>query len=224
MYQLGDGTMEDRCRPVKVAGQDWIAVDSGNSHSCALTSRLRLYCWGLNYYGQLGDGTYDNKGSPEPVVGDDMWMSFSAGDQYTCGVKTDGTLWCWGKYEKQDNGWVTGFTNEPVQETEGHDWRYVAVGKYKYFSSPTVCAIKADSSLWCWGTNNRGQVGDGTTEYRAEPKKIGTGWATVAIGVCHTCGVKTDGTLWCWGCAEDNQLGSGNLGTTVPMAVRFPTD
>jgi len=224
VFQLGEALPSIRCRPVRVTGQYWLASDSGNKHSCGLTSKRRLYCWGLNQHGQIGDGTCDNRSTPTPVLGDDIWIAYSAGDQYTCGVKADGTLWCWGKYEKQEDGWVTGCNSEPMQLVDGDDWRYVALGKYDYFSFPTVCAIKADSSLWCWGTNDHGQIGDGTMEDSTEPKKIGSGWAKVAIGVCHTCGIKKDGTLWCWGCAEDGQLGNGGVGATVPMPVRFPLD
>ena len=87
-----------------------------------------------------------------------------------------------------------------------------------------TCAIKSDSSLWCWGKNNHGQLGLGTTVDEIVPARVGAEkWRSVTAGVDYTCGIKPDGSLWCWGENEEAELGIGNRNSTV-TPVRVGTD
>ena len=70
-------------------------------------------------------------------------------------------------------------------------------------------AVKTDGTLWAWGDNSYGQLGDGTTTHRLSPVQVGSGFASVAAGYYHTVAVKTDGTLWAWGYNDYGQLGDG---------------
>jgi alpha-tubulin suppressor-like RCC1 family protein len=84
-----------------------------------------------------------------------------------------------------------------------------------------ACAIKADKSLWCWGSNANGQLGDGTVVAHGAPQRVGTGndWLSVAAGLGFTCGRRGAGTLACWGANDSGQLGDGNGWTATPIVV-----
>ncbi len=142
------------------------------------------------------------------------------GGWHTCAIKEDGSLWCWGDNSHGQLG--VGMTcsappnqlcgiASPVEVTAlGHAVRDVALG----WDGPT-CAVKTDGSLWCWGDNSHGQLGDGTTESRSSPVKVaalGGSAVKVAIGSEHCCALRTDGSVWCWGRNDYGQLGDGTAG------------
>ncbi|MFZ8804314.1 MAG: MopE-related protein, partial [Candidatus Calescibacterium sp.] len=191
-----------------------VKVSAGSYHTCAIDTNGSLWCWGDNWYGQLGDGTNVGKDVPVQVSGTN-WASVSAGWYHTCGIKTDEILWCWGDnwYGQLGDGTNVG-KNVPVQ-VSGTNWVSVSAGK------DHTCGVKTDGTLWCWGRNNYGQLGDGTNVGKNVPVQVsGTNWVSVSAGWYHTCGIKTDGTLWCWGYNEYGQLGDGtNVGKNAPVQV-----
>jgi alpha-tubulin suppressor-like RCC1 family protein len=86
-----------------------------------------------------------------------------------------------------------------------------------------ACARKGDGTLWCWGINNDGQLGDGTTVDKYEPVQVtalGTGVAEVTAGHSHACARKNDGTIWCWGRGGDGELGDGKIDSPEPSPVQ----
>ncbi len=104
----------------------------------------------------------------------------------------------------------------PVQ-LEGTAWKAVTVGGLH------TCAINGDSTLWCWGDNEAGQLGEGTTEPATTPTEIrGTTWKTITAGGLHTCGTQSDDTLWCWGHNSTGQVGDGTTADT-PSPVQVGT-
>ena len=111
-------------------------------------------------------------------------------------------LWC---YQRDTDRWAM------AQVGSDTDWRHVASQNDAYTPEPTICAIKQDDSLWCWGRNEQGQVGDATDVSRATPVRIGGAaeWLDVAVGGLHSCAIKRDGTLWCWGSNQGGGLGDG---------------
>ena len=213
--QLGDNTTEDRHTPVKIGTDtDWAFVSAGGSHTVAMKTDGSLWTWGGNWVGQLGDGGTENKNTPTPVSGGGNWTSVSAYDNHTVAIKTDGTLWAWGSNDFGQLGDGTNTEkNTPTQEdSQSIDWAFVSTG-----ARHTVAIKKTDHSLWSWGLNNFGQLGDETNIDRTIPVPIGTDtdWASVSAGYSHTAAIKTNGSLWAWGDNYNGQLGNGTHGFEV---------
>jgi alpha-tubulin suppressor-like RCC1 family protein len=224
--QLGNGTTTSSTTPVQESthASDWATVSAGDLYTCAVKTTGTLWCWGSNGSGQLGNGTTTDSTTPvqESTHASD-WATVSAGGAQTCAVKTTGTLWCWGSndFGQLGNGTTTDSTT-PVQEsTHATDWATVSAG-YLH-----TCAVKTTGTLWCWGYNALGQLGNGTTTDSTIPVQESThatDWATVSAGEDYTCAVKTTGTLWCWGYNALGQLGNGTTtDSTTPVEVPAPT-
>jgi len=221
--RLGDGTSTDRLSPVKIgADTDWASVAAGNYHTMAIKSDGTLWAWGRNSSGQLGDGTTTDHSSPVKIGADTDWASVAAGSLHTMAIKSDGTLWAWGNntYGRLGDGTTSGGRTSPVKIGADTDWASVAAG------SGHTMAIKSDGTLWAWGGNNYGQLGDDTTTDRSSPVKMAdTDWASVAAGYYHTMAIKSDRTLWAWGWNNDGQLGDGTTtDRSSPVKIGADTD
>jgi hypothetical protein len=209
--QLGDGTVTDREAPRKVSGDsyDWSTVAIGGEFGCAIKTDRKLWCWGHNHAGQLGDGT-STGGRPRPhqIGTADTWVQLDTKDSHSCGIRAGRTLWCWGLNQSGQLGDGTNVSRfVPTKIGAADDWSSVDTG------GDHMCATKTNRTLWCWGLNRYGQVGDGTLTNRKTPRQIGTAtsWKTVRVGLFHTCATKTDRTLWCWGKNTLAELGDGTL-------------
>ncbi|MDQ1294529.1 MAG: hypothetical protein QG608_2413 [Actinomycetota bacterium] len=232
--RLGDGTRVDRHRPVRIAaGRTWSVVRTGLSHTCALATDSSLWCWGNNDAGELGIGSFAPADVPVRVEPGSSWSDVAVGYGFTCGTRTGGTLWCWGSNvdgRVGQPGAVDRSYPVPTRVGTADTWRAIRTG---YFHA---CASRADRSLWCWGENRRGQLGDGGGPSGHEPRPVlertGSGslaeassdrslsgpggWLEVFTGSYHTCGIREDRSLWCWGDNENGQLGDG----TLPMSAQ----
>ncbi len=210
--QLGDGSTDNSSTPKQIGTHsNWAAVSAGYRHSLALKTDGSLYAWGYNGSFQLGDGTNVNRPTPTKISETYDWAAVSAGDFHSLALKTDGSLWAWGQNDFGQLGMGVDDNqprNIPTQIGSEYDWAAVSTG------SKRTVALKTDGSLWSWGNNQNGQLGDGTTDtisdVRGVPTKIGeSGWTSISAGVNHTVALKTDGSLYAWGRNEDGQLGMG---------------
>ena len=213
--ELGDGTGKDRYSPVRIGtAATWAKVSAGDRYTCATRADQSLWCWGSNDYGQLGNGTLTGHRSPVRVGTARAWVSVSAGEYHTCATRTDHTVWCWGRNDAGNigDGTTTG-RRSPVRVGTAKTWASVSVSSGIDSSQDLAetCATRTDHTLWCWGSNQNGQLGDGTTKNRRSPVRVGTAktWASVSAGDGHTCATRTTGTLWCWGNNWHGQLGDG---------------
>ena len=177
------------------------SVSLGDDHSAAIDTDGSLWLWGYNYWGELGDGTTEERHEPIKIM--DGAQSASLGLFFSAAIKTDGSLWLWGNNSFGQLGDGSNETRyEPVKIMD--DVQTVSLGKYH------SAAIKEDGSLWLWGKNEKGQLGDGSTETRYEPVKIMDGVQSVSLGDDHSAAIKEDGSLWLWGDNYYSQLGNGN--------------
>jgi alpha-tubulin suppressor-like RCC1 family protein len=169
-----------------------------------------LFSWGVNSSGQLGLTNTTSYSSPKQVGALLNWAYINSGGTLSSAIKTDGTLWCWGDGatgKLGDN--TTTSKSSPVQTiTFATNWNQVAS------NGQHAAGIKTDGTLWTWGDNLHGQLGDNTTINRSSPIQTvagGTTWSQVACGEQHTAAIKTNGTLWSWGDNSYGQLGDGTI-------------
>jgi alpha-tubulin suppressor-like RCC1 family protein len=221
--QLGYDTGTDSSTPVTTfaGGTNWKQVAGGLQHTAAIKTDGTLWTWGDSYFGQLGDNTQNN--TPTPITtfaGGTNWKQVAGGRYYTAAIKTDGTLWTWGyNYNGQLGDDTTTQRNTPVTTfAGGTNWKQVAGGRFH------TAAIKTDGTLWTWGYNYNGQLGDNTTINTPTPVTTfagGTNWKQVANGRFHTAAIKTDGTLWTWGGNTSGQLGHGYYNDSSTPVTTF---
>jgi alpha-tubulin suppressor-like RCC1 family protein len=215
--QLGDNTIAHKSSPVQTVagGTNWKSVDATRSRVAAIKTDGTLWSWGDNDYGQIGDNTLVNKSSPvQTIAGGTNWKQVTAGYEHSAAIKTDGTLWTWGRnYSGQLGDNTVADKSSPVQTVAGGTrWKQVSAG------NSNTAAIKTDGTLWTWGANNLGQLGDNTIIYKSSPIQTvagGTNWKQVSVimnGIePGMSAVKTNGTLWSWGCNDYGQLGDTTL-------------
>ena len=223
--ELGDGTTENRYTPIKVM-DNVVSVSVVGSeidnHSGAITKDGSLYMWGDNYWGELGDGTTEDRHTPVKVM--DNVVSVSLGGDRSGAITKDGSLYMWGRNEFGELGdGTTENKHAPVKIMDN----VVSVSLEYYHSG----AITKDGSLYMWGQNSFGKLGDGTTEDRYTPVRIMNNVAFVSLGQGHSGVITKDGHLYMWSENDAGQLGDGTTEerytptqTTIPGGVAFPSD
>jgi alpha-tubulin suppressor-like RCC1 family protein len=190
-------------------------VSAGGVHNCGLTPDHRAYCWGYNGLGQLGDGTSITRLNPVAVSGGLRFRQVSAGSLHTCGVTLDYVAYCWGL--NSDGQLGDGTSNNlrltPIPVAGGLRFREVTAG------GSHTCALTLQFQAYCWGLNQSGSLGDGTTTDHSTPVPVAGGlrFREVSLGQDHTCGVTPGNRAYCWGSNSQGKIGDGS--TTVPRRL-----
>jgi alpha-tubulin suppressor-like RCC1 family protein len=219
-----DGVANHKSTPVQIGANTWKMVATGRYHWMAIRTDGTLWGQGDNRAdfaidaGKLGTGnnTATKYSSPVQIAGGGTnWKSIACGESHTGAIKTDGTLWMWGWNNEGALGLNISYAgndavpwahrSSPVQTVAGGtNWKQLSLGQN------SVAAVKTDGTLWTWGANWSGQLGDGTTTSRSSPVQIaGTTWKQVSIGDSLCGAIKTDGTLWMWGYNANGGMGDG---------------
>ena len=223
---LGQNDRVNQSSPVQIPGTTWSVVSSGNQHIgtvAAVKTDGTLWSWGYAGFGQLGNNNRTKRSSPVQVPGT-TWNNVSVSDRNVHATKTDGTLWVWGTngYGQlaQNNDGPSGGKSSPVQ-IPGTTWTGdLASGQ------GLLGAIKGDGTLWLWGQNETGNIGQNepssNQNHRSSPVQVpGTTWDELSMCDTACMAIKTDGTVWGWG---NNDSGTFGVNDTVNRSspVQFP--
>ena len=214
--QLGQNNRTTYSSPVQIPGTSWNSISAGVINGLATKTDGTLWVWGDNFSGQLGQNNLTQYSSPVQIPGT-TWSSISAGS-HSLATKTDGTLWAWGyNFSGQLGQNNRTYYSSPVQ-IPGTTWSSISTAKDNNHS----LATKTDGTLWSWGRNGSGQLGQSNRTYYSSPAQIpGTTWSSVAAGSRHSFASKSDGTLWSWGYNPQGQLGQSNT-TYYSSPVQIP--
>jgi alpha-tubulin suppressor-like RCC1 family protein len=219
--QLGDGTTGgERATPGRVARTlHFRHLSAGSVHTCGVATNDRIYCWGFNGLGAVGDGTRATfRPEPTRVASKFLFIQVGAGRSHTCGVTADRRAYCWGdnSYGALGHGTTADARFAPVVVVG--DFRFTALDGGMWHT----CGITEGARLKCWGGNQSGQLGNGTTRDRPTPGAAARGllFRQVVGGAAYTCGVTPDNKAYCWGSNSDGQLGDGTqTDRLTPVAV-----
>lgn len=212
--QLGDGvpfetsTGKPALIPQDVSGiSDATDIGAGLAHTCVVHATGAVSCWGINLFGQLGDGTKTRSSSPVSVLSIQDAVAIAGGESFTCALQKGKTVSCWGANAagqlgdetKTDRG-----TPAPVRGLSGA----VSLTAAKEHA----CAVLESGDVMCWGANANGQLGNGSITESLTPTKVAglTGVAQVAAATRFACARQKAGPVYCWGNNAFGQLGSGS--------------
>ena len=217
LYQLGnnnENNQNNKLTPTRVHDPDtpsshWnttiLKVSLGTSHSCAIDSNSRAYCWGNSWDNDTATGTTSYPKVPKRIHSpngsanwDATFIDIAAGNNHTCAIKTNGVAYCWGNdnYGSLGNLSVKNAEKQyPVQVSGNKTWVSISTGTWN------TCAINDDKYMFCWGKNILGQLGNNTTSWSATPQRVhdpdnptanwNAQWSVVAAGYQRAFGIRT---------------------------------
>lgn len=221
--QLGDGTTSNRNSPVAASAlSDVQALAAGAGHSLALKTNGTVMAWGSNARGQLGNGTNSQRNSPTGLSLTGV-TRVAAGELHSMALRNNGTVWAWGSDLQGQLGDGAAPPPPPPSKTgtpsgppAGEKWSPIQVPGLNGIIAIAAggshsLALRSDGTVWAWGANSLGQLGDGTTTLRESAVRVAglNGVIAIAAGQNHSLALKNDGTVWAWGDNVSGQLGDG---------------
>jgi alpha-tubulin suppressor-like RCC1 family protein len=226
---LRDGAEINRMVPTQIGrGADWVSVSVNDFNTAAIQRDGSLWMWGNEFF---GNGRWEGSDTPVRIGTDNDWASVATGMLHTVAIKTDGSLWAWGESRRGEVGdGETGVRLIPTRIGDDYNWASVSAGGYQgaHNNPGHTLAIRTDGTLWAWGNNQMGQLGDGTSRGRWDdiqlsPVQIGTDtdWASVYAGGWGSLATKTDGSLWAWGGGSSQVYHDDNAVPPHPVPARI---
>jgi alpha-tubulin suppressor-like RCC1 family protein len=243
--QLGVGDQVSHQAPTPVVGGvQFTAIDAGFWHVCGVTSDGTVFCWGDNTYGNLGTGDLISSNAPKRIVGTTArFRSVTAGSVHTCAISDVGSTFCWGSnFAGQLGDGTAQRRTTPTPAAAGYSFVRLRASRGNSFISHT-CGVDTTGAVYCWGANEKSQLGNGPTEdgcltllgaVQARTcsylpvRVVGLPKAAmVDLGQEHTCAITGDHQAYCWGENLHGELGDGSgVAQFVPVkvagALRFP--
>jgi alpha-tubulin suppressor-like RCC1 family protein len=212
---LGDGTSVGKSSPVSVLGgfTDWVSASGGLYHSMGIRANGTLWAWGFNGNGRLGTNTTTNTSSPVSVVGGfTNWVIASTGREHSLGLRATGQLYAWGSNGsgRLGDNTVTA-KSSPVLVAGGFsDWKSANAGDLHSLG------LRANGTLYAWGNNGSGRLGDNTVANKSSPVVVVGGftdWVSASASYVHSVGLRANGTIWTWGANTSGVLGQNTAAT-----------
>jgi alpha-tubulin suppressor-like RCC1 family protein len=221
--QLGSGDLLNHAVPVFVDGGEleFRQISAGGGGACAVTADGDAYCWGLNQFGQLGNGSSSPPFNvPTKVIGGLQFTQVTGGGVHNCGLVGSGQAYCWGQAGdgQLGNGQSGSETRiaQPDPVLGGHNFKELSAGTYH------TCGVTTSGEAYCWGRGEGGALGDGSTGSSSTPVAVSGGllFQFINVGQDHTCAIDLEGNAYCWGNGANGQLGTGaRTSSDVPVAV-----
>ena len=223
---LGDGTYIDHYTPAAVSGlaAGVLAIAAGATHACAVLATNHVKCWGDNTYGQIGDDSTTDATTPEDVLWVSTATAVTAGIRHTCALMANDVR-CWGDNAFGELGDFSTTSSKTAVSVFGISSSTAAIASGSYHT----CAFGTYGDVECWGLNNAGQLGDGTTTNRTTPTSTAPTVRATSLGSANagttTCVVTRDGTVNCWGDnVQDQLLDPTPMSRATPVAVSGMTN
>jgi alpha-tubulin suppressor-like RCC1 family protein len=220
---LGNGTLVGSIIPQNVTGlTDVIEIEAGDFFSAALKSDSTVWVWGHNNSGQLGIGNSTNSSTPIQIPTLTGVTHIAAGRMFMLAIKSDSTVWAWGLNDQSQAGTgaqTPSVFNTPIQVPNLDSIIDISASRYAH-----ALALKSDGTVWAWGYNQFGQVGNATNTISLVPTQVINLNNIIALpkisGYGHSLALKSDSTVWSWGYNLNGQLGNGtNTDTNIAVQV-----
>ncbi len=194
------------------AGVAWTSLRSDGYATCGIQADASGWCWGANRRGSVGDGTLEPRLHPYRLPG--RWSSLDTRGYTSCGIRASGAAFCWGANSVGTVG--SGSTEDVVPTPARLSGRWSELAFIEGASSgtfATVCGLRTDDTLWCWGYDRTAQSGDGRggrDDLRRTPNQVPGTWQGLPVGTGGTrCALDTEDRAWCWGANQTGQVGNG---------------
>jgi alpha-tubulin suppressor-like RCC1 family protein len=230
--QLGTGRPDGppslfSAAPARVSGEVlFTKLGLGRQHSCAIAAGGAAYCWGMDWYGEIGRGVWrmESQATPFQVVGNHEFSAIAGGQRFTCALRPDGEAWCWGHGHFGELGThQTSVCSDLFMNVRCSPWPVPVTTSHRFVDIASganhTCALTAEGRAFCWGDSGLDNPGPGGG---FTPREVaGHSFSAIHAGGGTTCGTTVAGETFCWGGNWHGQLGTGSRERTDPSPTRI---